>query len=98
MLTKCGVASMFSGIAMLLLLSSSFGQSYPNKPIRVLAGSIGGGGDFTSRQVAQGVSGFLGQQLIVENRPGSYSDIVSKAPPDGYTLLVAGSPHWIVPL
>jgi tripartite-type tricarboxylate transporter receptor subunit TctC len=49
--------------------------------------------------VARGLSSALGQQVVVDNRPTILiGDIVAKAPADGYTLLVSGSPHWIGPL
>jgi len=76
-----------------------FGQNYPNKSVRVLAGSAGGGGDFTARLIAQGLSAQLGQPFIVDNRPSLLvGDIGSKAPPDGYTLTVQGGSLWIGPL
>src|SRR5262249_22604804 len=76
----------------------ALGQNYPNKPIRIVAAEIGGGGEFTARLIAQGLASSLGQQVIVDNRGGSGSipaEIVSKAPPDGYTLLVYGASMWI---
>src|SRR5690242_7809381 len=79
-------------------LGPALGQSYPNKPIRIVAAEIGGGGEFTARLIAQGLANSLGQQVIVDNRGGSGSvpaEIVSKAPPDGYTLLVYGASMWI---
>ena len=76
------------------------GQDYPNKPIRIVTAAAGGGSDFMARQVAQGISGPLGQPVIVENRGGGIIpvDYVSKAPPDGYTLLVQGAVAWVAPL
>ncbi|MDH3450803.1 MAG: tripartite tricarboxylate transporter substrate binding protein [Gammaproteobacteria bacterium] len=79
-------------------------QSYPTKPVRLFTGSgPGGGADQTSRAIAERLSKALGQQVIVENRPGATGMIanrlVAEAPPDGYTLLlepssfVAISPH-----
>src|SRR6266850_438190 len=67
-----------------------FGQDYPSKPIRIITSAAGGGGDFTARQIAQGISGPLGQPVIVDNRASGLlvAEIVSKAPPDGYTLAV----------
>ena len=57
----------------------------------------GGGSDFTSRLVAPGLSAALGQPVIVDNRIGSIlaSEIASKASPDGYSLLVQGTPLWV---
>ena len=67
------------------------GQDYPNKPIRIVTAALGGGSDFAARLIAQGISGPLGQPVIVDNRGGVVpGEIVAKAPPDGYTLLVAG--------
>ena len=76
------------------------GQDYPNKPIRIIASAPGGGTDFTSRQIAQGISGILGQPIIVDNRSTGIlaAEAVAKAPPDGYTLNVSGSTLWILPL
>ena len=45
------------------------GQDFPNKPIRIFTAAAGGVSDFTARQIAQGISGPLGQPVIVENRP-----------------------------
>jgi tripartite-type tricarboxylate transporter receptor subunit TctC len=70
--------------------------AYPQKPVRVVAASAPGGGtDFVSRAAAQKVTAALGQQFIVDNRGGAAgivgSEIVAKAEPDGYTLLVVFS-------
>ena len=74
-------------------------QEYPNKPVRIVTSPAGGGNDFPARLIARGISGSLGQQVIVDNRPAILApEIVAKAVPDGYTLLVAGSVHWIGPL
>ena len=78
-------------------------QSYPARPIRVIAPSGAGGPvDVICRMVTQGLGEVLGQQLVVENRVGAAgligTDIVAKAPPDGYTLLFGFSgPLAIVP-
>ena len=81
----------------MLVASIVSGQDFPNKPIRLVTSAAGGGGDFTSRLLAQGISGPLGQQIIVDNRPTGpiQGQIVSQAPPDGHTLSVAGSSGWI---
>ena len=74
------------------------GQDFPNKPIRVVAGSLGGGSDFTARLIATGLSSSMGQSVLVDNRGGDIipGEIVAKAP-DGYTLLLTGSSFWLVP-
>ena len=90
--------------AMLLALcglsaGSAFTQNYPSKPIRIVTSPAGGGNDFPARLIARALTAPLGQQLIVDNRPTVLiADIVAKAPPDGHTLLVTGSAHWIGPL
>jgi tripartite-type tricarboxylate transporter receptor subunit TctC len=75
-------------------------QDYPNKPIRIVTGTAGGGSDFMARMVAQGISGPLGQSVVVDNRgaPILGAEFTSKAPPDGYTLFVSGDSVWILPL
>ena len=74
-------------------------QTYPTKPVRIVTSSIGGGGDFASRLIAQGISGPLGQQIIIDNRGGQTpGPAVLQASPDGHTLLVHGATFWISPL
>jgi tripartite-type tricarboxylate transporter receptor subunit TctC len=84
-----------------MMAADVFAQaSYPNKPIRIVTAEVAGGADFVARLIAQGVSGSLGQQVIVENRGGSAiipAQAVAKAPPDGYTLLVYGNNFWLLP-
>jgi len=75
------------------------GQDYPSRPVRIVTSPAGGGNDLPSRIVARGISGPLGQQVIVDNRPAILApEIVAKAAPDGYTVLIAGSTHWLGPL
>jgi len=68
-------------------------QTYPMKPVRMIVGfAAAGGTDILARLIGQSLSERLGQQFVVENRPGGNSNIateaVVRAPPDGYTLLV----------
>lgn len=69
---------------------------YPNRPIRMIAPfAPGGGSDVVARLVAEKLGPILGQNVIVENRPGASSiigtDLVAKAEPDGYTILMTNS-------
>jgi tripartite-type tricarboxylate transporter receptor subunit TctC len=73
-------------------------QTYPARPIRLLVGfAPGGGTDVMARLVQQGLSERLGQQIVVENRPGAGTNIATEAvvhaAPDGYTLLAASLPN-----
>lgn len=74
-------------------LSASKGQAYPVRPIRLLVPfGPGGVGDITARIVAQKIGPALGQQIVVDNRPGAAGNIAveltAQAQPDGYTLLM----------
>ena len=67
---------------------------YPNKPIRIVIGfAPGGAADYVARAMSESFSRALGQTLLIDNKPGHGSsiaaDIVAKAAPDGYTLLIA---------
>jgi tripartite-type tricarboxylate transporter receptor subunit TctC len=77
-------------------------QSYPVKPIRLIFGyTAGGAGDVSARMLAQKLSEMLGQQVVVENRPGAGGAIadeyVARSPADGYTLLYAAGSTAILP-
>jgi tripartite-type tricarboxylate transporter receptor subunit TctC len=84
-------------LALAAALPAAHGQTgnWPEKVVRVIAATApGGGDDFVSRLIAPKLSEILGQQFIVENRPGAGGSIgqstVAKSPPDGYTWLLAG--------
>ena len=76
-----------------LVATQAFSQSYPNKPVRVIVPfATGSASDLIGRTVADRLTQALGQPFLVENRPGAGgtigTEVVAKAPPDGYTLLV----------
>jgi tripartite-type tricarboxylate transporter receptor subunit TctC len=85
---------------LVLCASAASSQDYPVRPIRLVSPGPGGGADFAARFIAQGIAGPLGQQVVVENRPAGVipGQVVSKMPPDGYTLLLNGNSFWIAPL
>ena len=100
---KCAVILLLlgAGAASSQAASTGSGQEFPNKSLRIVTAEPGGGSDFAARLMAQGLTGLLGQPVIVENRTGSGTvapEIVLKAPADGYTLFVAGSAFWVGPL
>ena len=74
--------------------------AYPTKPIRMLVGfPVGGGADVAARVLGPSLSDSLGQQIVVDNRPGAgsaiASEIAAKAAPDGHTLVSIGSSHAV---
>jgi tripartite-type tricarboxylate transporter receptor subunit TctC len=84
-----------AGLAALALcaLSGAFAQTYPTKPIRMVVGfPPGGGTDVVARILAPRLGEQLGQQVVIENRPGATGTVaaamVAKAPADGYTLMM----------
>src|SRR5215467_12200630 len=75
-------------------------QAYPSRPVRIIVGySAGSASDIVARLIAQWRSERLGQQFVVENRPGAGTNIATeaavKAAPDGYTLLFVGASSTI---
>ena len=83
-----------------LLSGLAYADTYPSRPVRIMVGfAAGGPNDILARLIGQWCSERFGQQFIVENRPGAGSNIatdaVVRAPPDGYTLLLVGSPNAI---
>ncbi len=78
-------------LATIAVSGAAFAQSWPAKPVRFVVGYAPGGSvDVTARIFARRLTQTLGQQVLVDNRPGAASNIaaelVAKAPPDGYTL------------
>src|SRR4051794_17199147 len=78
----------------------TWAQAYPTRPVRMIVGFAAGQAiDILARLVGQWLSDHLGQQFVIENRPGAggniAADAVVRAPPDGYTLLVIGANNAI---
>ena len=84
-----------AGLATSLLATAALAQSYPAKPIRLIVPfAAGGGNDNVARLVGKHLSDSLGQQLVIDNRPGAGgvlgAELAAKAVPDGYTLFLGG--------
>ncbi|HEY0338895.1 MAG TPA: tripartite tricarboxylate transporter substrate binding protein [Burkholderiales bacterium] len=80
--------------ALLVSSTAAFAQSYPAKPIRIIVPyAPGGSTDVVFRILAPRLTEILGQQIVIDNRPGAAStiglEIVAKSPPDGYTVGVS---------
>ena len=92
------VATVTQAIALALPPPVAHAQAFPAKPVRiVVVWPPGGSNDVVARVMAQRLSETVGQQFIVENRPGATgtigSEIVAKSPPDGYTVMVNSATH-----
>lgn len=90
-------------VAFVSVVTSLYAQTYPNKPIRfVVPYSAGGTSDIIARIIGQRLSERVGQQVVIDNRPGAGgnlgSDLVAKAMPEGYTILMGNvATHAINP-
>ena len=89
-------------LAAAALGSASAQSAYPEKPVRLIVpSSPSGGTDTTARILSPRISELLGQQIVIENRPGAATRIgaghVAKSAPDGYTLLITPSTLVIAP-
>lgn len=89
-------------LGLALITTGTAAQPYPNRPITlVVPYAAGGSSDVLGRLLSERLSRSLGQQVVIDNRAGAGSrigtEIVAKAPADGYTLLLADMPHTIVP-
>ncbi|MCA3071067.1 MAG: tripartite tricarboxylate transporter substrate binding protein [Rhodocyclaceae bacterium] len=87
-------------LAVPAMVAAQPASTYPDRPVRVVnPSSPGGGADVISRIVMQEVSKSLGQTFIIDNRPGAANiiatEIAAKAPPDGYTLLIAATGTFV---
>ena len=96
--------SWWCGACVLLLAMEAAAQAYPSRPIRlVIPYPPGGPTDFVGRIVGQKLSQYVGQQVVVDNRPGAGtiigSELVARASPDGYTVLFGtGGGTFLAPL
>src|SRR5262249_31923958 len=92
-----------SSVAILLFaVQPPLAQQYPAKTVRLIVPfAAGGSTDIIGRTVAQKLNEAWGQPVLVDNRPGGSTvigtDLVAKAPPDGYMMLVTPAPFTIVP-
>jgi len=86
--------------ALLAVTTAAAAQTYPSKPLRVIVPQPPGGGfDLVARTLAEPLAALLGQAVVIENRPGGGTivgtDLVAKAEPDGYTLLLGASANLV---
>jgi len=88
------------GAAIPLVAQGARAQTYPTRPVHIVVGfAPGGSTDIAARLIGQWLSERLGQSFVIENRPGAGTNLaveaVVRAPPDGYTLLLASSANTI---
>jgi tripartite-type tricarboxylate transporter receptor subunit TctC len=90
-----------AALGALLIVDASSAADWPTKPIRlVVPSAAGGAADLMGRTFATALAGPLGQQFVIDNRPGAGGSIatesVIRAQPDGYTLMVSGLPYHVL--
>lgn len=94
--------SLLSAVTLAFLAPAVGAQGYPGKPVRLIVPyAAGGSSDIIARLYGQRLSETLGQNFVVDNRPGAGgvvgTDILAKSPPDGYSLILQDMPHTINP-
>lgn len=96
-----GIAKLAVAVAAASLLAGgAHAETFPDHPVRIVVGfAAGGASDVAARVIANAMSGALGQQVVIDNRPGASTsiagDIVAKSAPDGYTLFQAGNANAV---
>src|ERR1051325_11207345 len=84
----------------LLIAASAYAQSYPAKPLHLIVPFPPGGSDTVARAIAQQIAPDIGQPVVIDNKPGAGgavgAELAAKAPPDGYTLFLAGVGSHVV--
>src|SRR4051812_43336682 len=93
MMTSCLRGALLAGALVVFVPGPSKAQNYPSRPITIVVGYTPGAvSDLSARTISEGLNQLWGQPVIVDNRPGSGSNIaagyVARAPADGYTLMV----------
>ena len=96
----CFLARLIVAVFVALTGVCASAQSYPVKPVRIVTAQVGGSQDFGVRLFGPALGAALGQQVVIENRSGGTigGEIVSKANPDGHTLIYSGTIFWTLPL
>src|SRR3954471_6292036 len=99
--TNAGLGVFIALLCAPALVWAQTGQAYPQKPVQfIVPYAAGGAGDIFARTVAQKLSAAFGQQVVVVNRPGANGiigmEVVAKAPPDGYSILMGNSAPMVL--
>ena len=92
---------LLGGAAIALLVATASAQDYPSRPVRIIVGTTpGGSNDIVARHLAPKLGELLGAQFVVENRPGANgiigTELVAKAPADGYTIFLGSSSYLVL--
>jgi tripartite-type tricarboxylate transporter receptor subunit TctC len=101
-INKPNAAIVAVAVGLAILAGAAHSQSYPTKPIRLIVTyPPGGGADVMARLISPRLGEFLGQLVVVENKPGATgqiaAELVAKSPPDGYTLMLDASSYVVNP-
>src|SRR5437588_7012107 len=98
---KMGTVPVYAFFLLSLFISNVFAQSFPSRPVKIVVpASAGGATDAMARALAARLAEDWRQPVVVENRPGATqvigAEVVAKAPPDGYTLIVSEAATWVI--